>query len=210
MSLSAQAALTEAFASRAARSEGGRSAYAVDVRVLVHSRVEVRALVEAGTFDPELARRIEPLRLEIPSLRDRREDLPSLVLLALDRACRTLGREVMGIEEHALARLLSYAWPGNLRELQTVIDRAVLTAQPPRVQTEDLSMPVEAPEPPSEDPLDGTWIELEQRILRAALEKAAGNKSEAARLLGLKRTTFLDKLRRAGLEDRESMPPEAP
>nr|MDQ3034808.1 sigma 54-interacting transcriptional regulator [Myxococcota bacterium] len=213
LSLEAQAALAEAVASRSARAEGGSSAYPVEVRLLAHARLEVAGLARVGAFDDELARRLEPLRLDVPPLRERREDLPSLVLLALDRACRTLGREVMGIDEAAIARLVTHAWTGNLRELQSVIDRAVIAAEPPRVREQDLPMLPAPPEreAPSEagDPLDGTWTEIEQRILRAALERASGNKSEAARLLGLKRTTFLDKLRRAGFDVRESLPPSA-
>lgn len=215
LSLEAQAALAEAIASRTARAEGGASSYPVDVRLIAHARIEVTGLARLGAFDPELARRLEPLRLDVPSLRERREDLPSLVLLALDRACRTLGRAVLGIDDAAIARLTAYDWPGNLRELQSVIDRAVAHAEPPRVRAEDLPPLAVADQAsagadeamPAGDPLDGTWNEIELRILRAAMERAGGNKSEAARMLGLKRTTFLDKLRRAGIEVRDSIPP---
>jgi DNA-binding NtrC family response regulator len=208
LSREAQAALAEAIASRSARAEGGNSAYPVEVRLVAHARVDVGALARLGRFDPELARWLEPLRLEVPPLRERREDLPSLVLVALDRACRAMGREILGIEEDALARLVAYDWPGNLRELQWVIDRAVASAEPPRVRTCNLGALSGETGAPPVDPLQGTWSEIEQRILRSALERAAGNKSEAARLLGLKRTTFLDKLRRAGFEVRESLPPQ--
>src|SRR5690606_12592265 len=137
LSLETQAALGEAIATRSARAEGGASAYPVDVRLVAHSRVDIAGLARVGAFDPELARRLEPLRLDVPPLRERREDLPSLVLLALDRACRALGREVLGIDDAAMARLLAYEWPGNLRELQSVIDRAVVVAQAPRVTEPD-------------------------------------------------------------------------
>jgi DNA-binding NtrC family response regulator len=223
LSIGAQAELAEAIASRSARPEGGASAYPVDVRLVAHSRVDVAGIARVGAFDAELARRLEPLRLEVPSLRERPEDLPSLVLLALDRACRTFGREVLGIDEGALVRLVRYEWPGNLRELQSVIDRAVTAARGARVEVDDLPpLPLgsaagdAAPgathgdtRAPS-DPLEGTWNEVEQRILRAALDRASGNKSEAARLLGMKRTTFLDKLRRSGLEARDSSPAASP
>ncbi|AKF08530.1 sigma 54-interacting transcriptional regulator [Sandaracinus amylolyticus] len=202
LSLETQAALGEAIATRSARAEGGASAYPVDVRLVAHSRLEVNALARVSAFDAELARRLEPLRLDVPPLRERREDLPSLVLLALDRACRALGREVLGIEESAMSVLLAYEWPGNLRELQSVIDRAVARGSAPRVVESDLpALPQPKVDVVASDPLDGTWTEIELRALRAALDRAGGNKSEAARLLGLKRTTFLDKMRRAGIED---------
>lgn len=209
LSLEAQAALAEAIASRQARAEAGASSYPVEARVIAHTRMDLATLARVSAFDVELSRRLEPLRLELPSLRDRREDLPSLVLYALDRGCRALGREVLGIDERALARLLAYDWPGNLRELESVIERAVLAAKPPRILEADLPALSGSGDAPMLDPLDGTWTEIEHRILRAALEKANGNKSEAARLLGLKRTTFLDKLRRAGFEVRDSLPPSA-
>src|SRR5690606_4824207 len=138
----------------------------------------------------------------VPPLRERREDMGSLVLLALDRACRVFGRDVLGIEPDTQKLLEAHAWPGNLRELQWVIDRAVAVAPGPKVRPIDLPplAPAKAAAAAA-DPLDGTYVELERKVLIRALERAAGNKSEAARLLGLKRTTFLDKLRRHELNE---------
>src|SRR6185436_8845137 len=110
----------------------------LDARVMATSRLDLAPLVDAGAFDPELARWLSPLRLEVPPLRARREDLPSLVLLALDRACRVLGRPVVGIEQPALDALLAHDWPGNLRELQSVIDRAVARTEGIKVPRKDL------------------------------------------------------------------------
>ncbi|MFW6086462.1 MAG: helix-turn-helix domain-containing protein, partial [Myxococcota bacterium] len=90
-------------------------------------------------------------------------------------------------------------WPGNLRELQHVIDRAVAQAEGPQVRREDL--PPLTPTSSAGDPLAGTYATIEERILRRAMERAEGNKSQAARMLGLKRTTFLDKLRRHHLDE---------
>lgn len=204
LSIEAQGAVAEAVAEKLATAVGGSGAYPVDVRVVATSRVDVGPLVRGGAFDPELGRWLDKLRVDVPPLRDRREDLPSLALLAVDRACRVLGREVMGMEQGALEVLLRHDWPGNLRELQHVIERAVAQAAGPQVRKEDL--PPLTPTTTAGDPLAGTYATIEERILRRAMERAEGNKSQAARMLGLKRTTFLDKLRRHHLDE----PPKGP
>lgn len=209
LSLDAQAKLAEALATRQAHPADGAAAYPIDARVVATSRFALEALLETGRFDVELHRRLEPLTLHVPSLASRREDLPSLILLALDRSCRIAGREVMGIDPDALEVLVAYEWPGNLRELGSVIERAVSRASGPNVRLADLPALTLPEEPDVEededaktdegDPLRGTFAEIEARALSHALVLAENNKSEAARMLGLKRTTFLDKLKRHGM-----------
>ena len=209
LSRDAQRALAEALAVRQARAIGGAGAYTVDTRIVATSQRAIPDLLSAAVFDVELGQWLTPLALEIPPLRERREDLPSLVLLALDRAARTLGRESIGIDRAALDALLHHDFRGNLRELQSVVDRAVECARGSKVMLEDL--PSIVGHKTGEDPLSGTYDAIERRVLEHALLRASGNKSEAARLLGLKRTTFLDKLRRYKLDDgsRDSEPPLA-
>jgi len=231
--LEVQGELATAVADRRARWVGGPGTYEVDVRLLCTGRRNLDALREAEAVDEELAQRLAPLRLRIPPLRERTDDLRSLAFLALDRACRVLGRPALGIDDDALALLRAHPWPGNLAELQSVLDRAALAAEGRTVTRRNLealaelgSVPPrdpqllqEAPTPPPEaeapdgstmpepefdivgapDPLDGTYAAVERRLLERALEKTGGNKSAAARLLGLKRTTFLDKVRRHDL-----------
>ena len=191
--LGVQARLAESLATRRAQAALGASAYALGARVVATSRVPLAPLAKLEAFSPELARRFAPLTLSVPPLRERREDVPSLVLLALDRTCRRLGREVVGIEQEALDKLARHHWPGNQQELDSVIDHAVQSASGSKIALADLPPLVPAVEV---DPFAGTYAEIERRVLVAALERAGGNKSEAARLLDLKRTTFLDKLKR--------------
>ncbi len=199
LSLEAQAKLAETLATHRAAPADGLASYPIDARIVATSRVPLAPLVEAGLFDVELHRRLEPLILEVPPLRERREDVPSLVLLALDRSCRTAGRPVLGIDADALEALVTYGWPGNLRELASVVDRSVRRATGATVARAEL--PALAPSEEPKDPWSGTFAELELRILEHALARAQGNKSEAARLLGLKRSTFLDKLKRYELTE---------
>ena len=173
-------------------------------RVIATARRAPDALCSDGALESELRGRFRTA-LRVPSLRERREDLPSLLLLALDRSARVLGKPAVGIDPDAQARLLAHDWPGNSEELDAVIERAVAQCTGPRVTVQDLP-PLGTPTrtAPTTSQLDGTLERVERKVLRRALERAGGNKSEAARLLGLKRTTFLDKLRRNGLEADES------
>lgn len=191
LSSDAQRALCAALASGAASS----------LRVVASCRRDPDALVQEGALLTDLRQRFTSC-LAVPALRERAEDLPSLCLLALDHSARVLGRTTLGLEPEAQARLLAHAWPGNLEELQAVIERAVARAKGPRVTLDDLAQLTPAHAPAKDaHPLDGTLERIERRVLRRALERTSGNKSEAARLLGLKRTTFLDRLRRHGLDE---------
>lgn len=188
--------LAEALAIKRARTPGG-TAHPLTARLIVSSRRSLAELRDSDVIDEDLAGWLEPGTVRVPPLRERRDDMPSLVLLALDRACRVHGREPMGVEQGALEALLAHDWPGNLRELQHIVDRAVARASGPKVTRADLP-PLAGVAPPA-DPLEGSWNDIERRMLERALARAEGNKSEAARILDLKRTTFLDKLRRHGM-----------
>jgi len=151
--------------------------------------------------DGELARLLGAHTLLVPSLRARREDIPSLVLLAVDRACRVLARDPVGIDQGAMASLVDHDWPGDVAELDLVVQLAVSQVSGRTIRVSDLP-PLAWASAPLEEALDGSYHEVERRLLEQALRVAGGNKSQAARRLGLKRTTFLDKLRRHGLEKR--------
>jgi DNA-binding NtrC family response regulator len=209
LSREAQAKLAEAIATRRTTPANSGAAYAVDARVVATTRVDLALLVQASAFDAELQRRFEPLTLEVPPLRLRKEDIPSLVLVALDRSCRTAGRPVMGIDPEALEVLVAHDWPGDQRELTSVIDRAVEQARGKNVRAEDL--PPLARARAVNDPWTGTYAELEARIMENALHKARGNKAEAARILDIKRSTFVAKLKKYGLvEGEKAEPPPEP
>jgi DNA-binding NtrC family response regulator len=202
--------LDEAIATRNARSSVGGTPYAIDVRVVIGVHDDPAALVERSSMDAGLAERVRALRVDIPPLRERPEDLGSLVLFAIDRACRASGSATLGIADDAMAELAAHHWPGNELELFALIERAVRRASPPRITKADVG-PLVVRE--SIDPLAGSLADIERRALETALARAGGNKSEAARLLGVARTTFLDKLKRAGIEaneDRKSQRPPAP
>lgn len=196
-----QRALAGALATRSASPVGGSTSYAVDVRVIATARASLGMLVERSAADEDFARWLGQIEIDVPPLRDRREDLPSLVLLAIDRACRILGRASVGVTQEAMDALVGYGWPGNVRELELVLQLAVDASSGEAVDVVHLPPLAGTPEPalPTES-LGGTLADVERRALERALEKARGNKTVAAKSLGLARTTFLDKLRRYGLE----------
>jgi len=210
--LPTQKALAEALASRGARAVGSHAIYGFDVRIVAVCRLPVDALVERGALDAELARRLGQTQIRVPPLRERIDDIPSLALLAVDRASRRLGRPAMGIDQEALERLLAYPWPGNVRELELVVELAAESTESEMVTGATVSRMLSSGSVDSIPPaqLEGSLVDIERRALVRALEQASGNKSEAARALGLKRTTFLDKLRRFGLDEGQGTPGATP
>lgn len=178
--------------------------HALELRLVITVRESLDQLVTARRMAPALAERLKAQRLEVPPLALRQEDLHLLTLSALDRAVRCTGRESVGIGEEALERIFAHAWRGDVEELEAVITQAVLQTDKAMLGAKDLPLYGEMHGAEElEDPYLGTYASLEQQILLRAIERAGGNKSEAARALGLKRTTFIDKLRRFGLDDSE-------
>jgi DNA-binding NtrC family response regulator len=176
--------------------------------VIIEARHPPDVLAQSGALAAELIEAF-PHVLNAPPLRARREDLPSLVLLALDQAARVLGRTPVGIDADAQARLLAHDFANNALELQAVIERAVAACEGARIEGTGIALALGLSERAARDELalDGTFERIERRVLKRALDRTSGNKSEAARLLGLPRTTFVDKLRRHNLDDRHSNTP---
>lgn len=207
LSRPAQTRLAEALAARSEGADDDDGPHAVQPRLIATSRAPLSELLRRSALDSDLAScfsgspGVPGPSLTIPPLRERREDVPSLALLAIDRACRVLAREPVGIEQHAMAALVDHDWPGDVAELELVIELATAKASTKTIALRDLP-PLAWPGADEGESLSGTYVEVECRLLERALLRSGGNKSEAARLLGLKRTTFLDKLRRHGLEQR--------
>ena len=177
----------------------GEAKRVVPPRIIATSRVGLEELRNESALDPDLELRLAAHVVVIPPLRERREDVPSLCLLAVDRACKVLARDPLGIDHQAMGALVDHDWPGDVAELELVIELAANHALGKTITLSDLP-PLAWPTGERAESLDGTYLEVERRLLEQALRRAGGNKSQAARRLGLKRTTFLDKLRRHGLE----------
>jgi transcriptional regulator with GAF, ATPase, and Fis domain len=203
---------------------GSSQPITVDVRVLAATHQDLEALIRSGKFREDLFYRLNVIPLTAPSLRERKEDIFELAVHFLTLHARRMGKAVSYLEDDAVEALLAYDWPGNIRELENMIERAVVLADGPALTLAELpqelrrasrrrlrrtvpapalagmAAPVLAPEPtPFEDEEDDEFRAFERRRLLDALEEAKGNKSEAARLLGLPRSTFFSKLRKYNL-----------
>lgn len=197
--LEVQERLARALVSKRSERAPDEAGFAVEARLIACAREDVVGMASQGRFAPALAEQFAHGPYRVPPLRECREDIGSLVLLAIDRACRLHGRGALGIEHDALSQLREHDFPGNQAELYFVVDRAVAQARGTRLSTTDLAVALAAKS--GDDPLQGTLEEVERRALVQALRRAGGNKSEAARLLGVPRTTLLDKVRRHKLDE---------
>jgi DNA-binding NtrC family response regulator len=176
----------------------------IDVRVLAATNVDLRAALEQGTFREDLYYRLNVLPINIPPLRERKEDIPFLVEHFIKKLKKDLGTQVEGLSEAALQRLLDYHWPGNVRELENVLERSMVLASGSVLEASDIKLDL-APRPRlgAADnflPEGMTLDEFEQSIIREALHRADGNKSQAARLLGLTRNALRYRLSQMGIE----------
>jgi transcriptional regulator with GAF, ATPase, and Fis domain len=178
---------------------GGTKAVPIDVRIIAATNRDLDAMIARGEFREDLAFRLRVVDLAVPPLRARRADIAALCEHFLPRICRRNHRPLRRLSPEATARLSAYGWPGNVRELENVLERAVVLGEGREIGPDDLALP-DAPPPVAEVPLDGEHRDvmesIEKRRLLAALRAAGGNQSQAARALGIARTTLINKLRR--------------
>jgi two-component system response regulator AtoC len=178
----------------------------VDVRVLAATSRDLEREVAGGRFREDLFYRLDVVRVRVPALRDRREDVPLLVDHFLAHFRDALGKPVRSVSEEALARLRAYSWPGNVRELQNVLERAVILARSDRIGLEELPPAVARGEEPA-DPdrpelsLRRARRSLEADLIRRALQATGGNRTHAARLLGISHRALLYKIKEYELKD---------
>ena len=176
----------------------------IDVRVLAATNVDLRAALEQGTFREDLYYRLNVLPINIPPLRERKEDIPYLAGFFVKKLGKDLGSPVESISDAALERLLGYHWPGNVRELENVLERSMVLANGAVLEAGDVKLdtaPAARFTVADNFLPEGTTLDqYEQSIIREALRRANGNKSQAARMLGLTRNALRYRLSQMGLE----------
>jgi DNA-binding NtrC family response regulator len=190
----------------------------VDVRVIAATNSNLLRMVEDGEFREDLYYRLNVIPVELPPLRERKEDIPLLVQHFLeklrdDAAKSTTDKEKnvrpITVSQDAMRRLMAFHWPGNVRQLENAVERAVaLSAGRSQIDVLDLPADVQQAQEtvlPSTVLLPETGLDLtafvsniERELIERSLERTGGNKGQAARLLGLKRTTLVEKLKRLG------------
>ena len=180
----------------------------IDVRVIAATNQDLRAALEQGTFREDLYYRLNVVPINIPPLRERKQDIPFLANHFVKKLAPDSGGRVESITDAAVAKLLSYHWPGNVRELENVIERSLVMCAGTQLDAADIKLesapgPGGAPRLQSEAhflPEGLSLDQYEQEIIREALRRADGNKSQAARLLGLTRNALRYRLTQMGLE----------
>jgi DNA-binding NtrC family response regulator len=186
---------------------GGTRTVKVDVRLLAATNRDLRAALEQGTFREDLYYRLNVVPIDIPPLRERKEDIPELANLFLARFAKDSGRQLRGIAPAAMQILIGHYWPGNVRELQNVIERASALAAGPELTVDDVQLDVPRHRAGAAGdrflPDGMTLDQWEDEMIREALKRASGNKSQAARLLGLSRNALRYRLSKIGIEDSE-------
>ncbi len=198
MPLSLQAKLLRMIEEREVRPLGDTHSYPVDVRIISTSNRDILSLVQQGRFREDLYYRLKVIDIEMPPLRDRKEDIPLLIKHFIYQFNREMKKNVTGVSEEALRILLNYSWPGNVRELENVIQRAITLSQHEEILPQDLPPPLLQKE---EEMLFEKAIEkrltldqLEKEYIKRVLIETGGNKSKAAEILGLDRKTLYRKL----------------
>ncbi|MGO9604078.1 MAG: sigma-54 interaction domain-containing protein [Candidatus Binataceae bacterium] len=210
MPMGLQAKLLRVLEDGEVRPVGSDRSAKVNVRVIASSNIDLAASVKRGTFREDLFYRLQVVPIVMPPLRERRSDVPLLVEYFLERIHLRHPDRIITISREAMVHLWSYDWPGNVRELENMIERLAILCEdsvidtgilPPNLISKPRPPMIEIPMSLPEGGVDlqGLVRDLEGRLINEALKQTGGNKQAAARLLGLKRTTFAAKLRRCGV-----------
>lgn len=198
LSYDVQVQLLRALQERKVRPLGGAHEIDVDIRLVCATNGDLASLMADGQFREDLYHRINEFTIYMPELKDRGTDIFLFADLFIKHANADLGRDVIGIDDKASERIASYAWPGNLRELNNVMRRATLLAKGKHIGLSELERSM-APSTPTE-PLALHDELTEQQRIEAALRATGGNKSKAAQLLAVDRKTLYNKMKRYGMD----------
>ena len=189
---------------------GGNSTVKVDVRIVAATSSNLEQMVKDGTFREDLYYRLNVIPIDLPPLSERREDIPLLVQRFIEHFCETHKLDLKTISPQVLKALMAYDWPGNVRQLENIVERMVaLTANRPALLPADLPAEIQNRDslnfvPLIEIPEGGinfqdVVTDMERELILQSLRKTNGNKKLAAKLLNLKRTTLIEKIKRIGL-----------
>jgi DNA-binding NtrC family response regulator len=176
---------------------GSSKTYRVDVRIISATNADLKSEAAAGRFRQDLLFRLNTIEIHLPPLRERQEDIPLLARFFLQQHNQRYRKAIAGFDESATQTLLSHPWPGNIRELTHVTERAVLMAQGDVIKAADLGL--QAHREPTRPLEDMNLEEVERLLIKKTLARFEGNASKAAESLGLSRSAFYRRLQRYGL-----------
>jgi len=187
---------------------GDNTPRSVDVRVITATSRDLESEVRAGRFRADLFYRVNVVRIQLPPLRERREDIPELVRHFIGVYNKRLGLRISGAAPAAMRCLMDYAWPGNVRELENVVERSMVLAEGEQIEAEHLPATVQSPTAvsttSSDDDIDLSVKRrtetLERTLIERALRQTSGNRTRAARLLDLSHRALLYKIKQYGID----------
>ncbi|RPI17818.1 MAG: sigma-54-dependent Fis family transcriptional regulator [Ignavibacteriae bacterium] len=184
---------------------GGKKIIDVDVRIIAAANIKLSDAVNEGNFRSDLYYRLNEFHIDIPLLKDRKDDIPILAKYFMDKANGELNKNAKGFSPEASKIMLNYNWPGNVRELKNVIKRAVLLSETELICPDSLSIKVPNQDTNNidvsedENSLHGATKQVERELIKKALEQTEGNKIQAAKLLQMNRKTLYRKIKNLGL-----------
>lgn len=199
--LDVQAKLLKVIEKRSFRRVGGTQTIQVDTRIIAATNADLEAAVAAGGFRRDLFYRLNVVPLVLPPLRERKESVQALAVQFVEEFRQSFGRPEMHLTPEALSVLSSYDWPGNIRELRNVVERAVLLCRSSAISPSDLPDNLRGKRRRTSDPLDGETrlAEVEKAHILKVLESVHHNRSHAADLLGIHRATLIAKIKKYGI-----------
>jgi two-component system response regulator AtoC len=193
------------------RRVGSEREIAVDLRIVAATNQDVAQMVSSGKLREDLFHRISVFSIRVPALRERREDIVDLARNFVDFFAQRVKKRVTGLSQSAADKLITYDYPGNVRELRNIVERAVILTRRTEIQAEDVVLP--APEPPGSEQAAFFRVivagegeppsleHVEQAYVRRVLEYYGGKRTQAAQALGVSYPTFLRRLRELGLDE---------
>ena len=196
ISLKTQTDLLRVLQEKEIQRVGGSQTVKVDFRCIAATNKSLEDLVKAGTFRPDLYYRLKVFAIDLPPLRERREDIPLLADHFLKKFATAMNKPLPTLSPLAVDLLLAHDWPGNVRELENAVERAMVIGRGPEIQPADFPFQLQPTQPVAGRTLD----EMERSHIERVLQETAGNLSRAARILDIDRTTLYNKLRRYGLK----------
>ena len=194
-----QAKLLRVIQSRSVVRVGGSKAIPVNIRLICATNTDLEQMVREGRFREDLYYRINTVHIALPPLRERREDIVPLAERFVDQFAEKYHRPLIGLDDSAKAVLEGGQWSGNIRELQNCIEKAVILSEGTSLTAEDIRLEQARPGAPAPGTLRAISDAEEERLVREAVERSAGNISAAAKMLGISRPTLYAKMKKYGL-----------
>jgi two-component system response regulator AtoC len=205
LSPEAQVKLLRALGEKEIAKVGGTKTIPVDVRVIAATNKDLEGEVRKGSFREDLYWRLAVLSIHLPPLRERKSDISLLCEHLIEKYNEEIGKEAKGVSEQALEHLMNYSWPGNIRELESVIYEAMVLSERPLIEEHDLPLRIRGTSPEKEDiffeagkplskAIQAVTEKVEKRLIEKALEESGGNRTKAAQKLGISRKTLFNKM----------------